>query len=131
MRNGRYILAITLLLAALGAADALAAAGSYEAHARRPAYDSAALALVGTGSYRTARRHDELKVTVCLRKRTAGRFFDVRCETATGAGKKVKAQVSVPGCVAGVWRTRATGETRGRSGEWINQAVAVSKPFRC
>jgi hypothetical protein len=130
MRNGRYIAALALLLAALAATEAFAA-GSYSAHARRPAYDSATLELLGQGSYRTARPHPELRVTVCLRKRTAGRFFDVRCETATAAGKKVKVQVGVPGCVAGVWRTSSVGETLGRNGTWIHQASAVSKPFRC
>lgn len=130
MRNGRYIAALALLLAAFTTAEALAA-GSYSAHARRPAYDGASLELLGKGSYRAARAHSELRVTVCLRKRTAGRFFDVRCETASAAGKRVKAQVSVPGCVAGVWRTTSIGEALGRGGNWIHQASATSKPFRC
>lgn len=130
MRNGRYIAALALLLAAFAAAEALAA-GGYSAHARRPAFDGASLELVGKGSYRTARARPELRVTVCLRKRTAGRFFDVRCETATAAGKRVKAQVGVPGCVAGVWRTSSVGEALGRDGSWTRQASAVSKPFRC
>jgi len=131
MRNGRYILAIALLLAALAASEALAAAGSYEARAGRPAYDSSSLQLVGKGAYRTPTRHAQLRITVCLRKRTAGRFFDVRCETAAAKGKRVKAQVSVPGCVKGIWRTSAVGEAFDRSGNLINQAGAVSRPFRC
>jgi hypothetical protein len=130
MRNGRYIAALALLLAAFFAAEALAAS-SYSAHARRPAFDDTTLELVGKGSYRSARPHSELRVTVCLRKRTAGRFFDVRCETASAAGKRVKAQVSVPGCVAGLWRTSSVGEALGRGGGWIKQASAASKPFRC
>lgn len=131
MRNGRYIFVIALLLAALAGTEALAA-GSYEARAGRPVYDSGSLQLLGQGTYRTPTRHAELRVTVCLRKRTAGRFFDVRCETATAAkGKRVKAEVSVPGCVKGVWRTSAVGEAFGRGGALLNQASAVSKPFRC
>lgn len=129
MRNGRYIVVIALLLAAFAASEALAA--SYSAHARRPAYDSASLSLIGQGSYRIAGKPTQLRVTVCLRKRTAGRFFDVRCETASAEGRRVKGSVSVPGCVAGVWRTFAVGEKLGRGGSWINQSSAVSKPFRC
>ena len=132
MRNGRYIFVISLLLAAFAASEALAAAAGYEARAGRPNYDSSSLQLVGKGSYRTPTRHAQLRVTVCLRKRTAGRFFDVRCETATAArGKRVKAQVSVPGCVKGVWRSSTVGEAFGRGGALLNQASAVSKAFRC
>ena len=55
----------------------------------------------------------------------------MRCETTTGSGRKVKGQVSVPGCVAGVWRTTVVGEALNRDGEWVNQASAVSPRFRC
>jgi len=131
MRSGRYILVIALLLAAFAAAEALAA-DSYSARAGRPHYDSGSLQLVGKGSYRSEKRHATMRVTVCLRKRTAGRFFDVRCETATASkGKRASAEVSVPGCVKGVWRTSTVGEAFGRGGALLNQAGAVSKPFRC
>ena len=131
MRNGRYIFVIALLFAALAGTEALGA-GGYELRAGRPAYDSSSLQLVGKGAYRTPQRHAELRITICLRKRTAGRFFDVRCETATAAkGKRVKAEVSVPGCVKGVWRTSAVGEAFGRGGALLNQTAAVSKLFRC
>lgn len=130
MRNGRYIVVIALLAAAFVASEALAA-DNYSARAGRPSYDSGSLQLVGKGSYRAEKRHATMRVTVCLRKRTAGRFFDVRCETASASGKRVKAEVSVPGCVKGVWRTSTVGETFGRGGALLNQATAVSKPFRC
>jgi hypothetical protein len=131
MKNGRYILATALLIVALGAqlADA---AGSFEARARKPSYDSSRLELTGTGAYVSETRRAGLKVTVCLRKKFGRRSYDVRCETTTsGRGRKVKGQVSVPGCVAGVWRTTVVGEAMNRSGEWINQATAVSPRFRC
>lgn len=131
MRSGRYIVVIALLLAAFGASEALAA-DSYTARAGRPHYDGGSLQLVAKGSYRAEKRHAAMRVTVCLRKRTAGRFFDVRCETASASkGKRASAMVSVPGCVKGVWRTSTVGEAFGRGGELLNQATAVSKPFRC
>jgi len=130
MGNGRYILLICLLLAGFAAAEALAA-DSYSARAGRPHYDSGSLQLVGKGSYRSEKRHAQMRVTVCLRKRTAGRFFDVRCETASASGRRAKAAVSVPGCVKGVWRTSTVGEAFGRGGALLNQSSAVSKPFRC
>ena len=92
------ILAIAAL-AALVAAVGAAAAGTFAAHARTPSYDSGALELTGHGGYTTARRHTELRVTVCLRKRLGGRAFSVRCQTGTGSGKRVTAEVGVPGCV--------------------------------
>ena len=67
----------------------------------RPAYDSATLELVGTGSFHSAKKRPLLKVTVCLRHRVGARFFDVRCATAEGSGHKVSGQAVVPGCVAG------------------------------
>ncbi len=130
MKNGRYILTATLLIAAL-CAQMASAAGSSEARARRPSYDSSALELTGVGGYRTEVRHAQLRVTVCLRKKVGARSFDVRCETTTGSGRRVIGQVSVPGCVKGVWRTTAIGEALSRDGTWINQAAAVSPRFRC
>jgi hypothetical protein len=70
-------------------------------------------------------------VTVCLRKRFGSVSFTVRCSTATGSGRRVKASVSVPGCVKGVWRTTVVGEALGRDGNWTDQASAVSRRFRC
>ena len=76
--------------------------------------------------------HPGLQVTVCLRKRFGRRFFDVRCATTTaGKGRRVVGQVSVPGCVPGVWRTTAVGEALNRKGEWVHQARSVSRRFRC
>lgn len=119
--------AATALLAAVGAA----AAGSFAAHAQRPAYDASTLELRGHGGYTTARAHSELRVTVCLQKRLGGRAFPVRCETGVAAGRRVIAEVSVPGCVKGSWRTTATGEALNRKGEWVHQASATSAPFKC
>ena len=130
MRNGRYILAAGMILAALLATDALAA-GGYEAHARRPAYDSSSLELVGKGAYGSDSKHKTMRITVCLRKRVGKRFFDVRCATASGSGKKVKGQVSVPGCVAGAWKTTVVGEALDRNGNLLNQSSAASRIFRC
>lgn len=130
MKNGRYILATALLIAAFGAQTA-SAAGSFEARARKPAYDSTRLELIGAGAYASEARHSQLKVTVCLRKKFGRRSYDVRCETTVGSGRRVKGQVSVPGCVAGVWRTTVVGEALNRDGEWVNQSSAVSPRFRC
>lgn len=124
---GPAVLAALALYAAVGAD----AAGSFAAHAARPSYDSDALELSGHGGYTTARRHSELRVTVCLQKRLGGRAFSVRCATGTAAGKRVSAEVGVPGCVKGTWRTTATGEARGPKGEWVHQANATSAPFHC
>jgi hypothetical protein len=117
----------TALLAAVGAA----AAGTFAAHAQSPAYDASTLELRGHGGYTTARKHSELRVTVCLQKRLGGRAFPVRCETGVAAGKRVTAEVSVPGCVKGSWRTTATGEALNPKGEWVHQASATSAPFKC
>ena len=124
---GVAVLAAMGLYAAVGAD----AAGTFAAHAQRPSYDSGALELKGTGGYTTARAHGELKVTVCLRKRLGGRSFSVRCATGTGAGTRVSAEVAVPGCVKGSWRTTATGEALNKKGAWVHQASATSAPFRC
>jgi hypothetical protein len=138
MRHTRQIsrrLAI-LAIAALAASAALAtvgaaAAGSYAAHAAKPAYDPTSLELSGHGGYTTLRRHSELRVTVCLQKKLGGRSYSVRCETGSGAGRRVTAEVAVPGCVKGTWRTTSTGEALSLKGEWVHQATATSAPFKC
>ena len=129
----RVALLGTVVLAAMGLYGALGAdaAGTFAAHATRPAYDTGALELKGRADYTTARRHAELRVTVCLQKRLGGRSFSVRCATATGAGRRVSAEVGVPGCVKGTWRTTATGEALNKRGAWVHQASATSAPFRC
>jgi hypothetical protein len=124
---GAVVLAAMGLYAAVGAD----AAGTFAAHAARPGYDTGALELKGHGGYATARRHTELRVTVCLQKRLGGRSFSVRCATGTAAGKRVSAEVGVPGCVQGSWRTSATGEALNPKGEWVHHASATSAPFRC
>jgi hypothetical protein len=120
-------LAASAVLAAVGAS----AAGTYAAHAAKPTYDAEALELKGHGGYTTLRKHSELRVTVCLQKRIGGRAFSVRCETAAAAGKRVTAEVSVPGCVKGSWRTTSSGEALNPKGEWVHQASATSAPFKC
>jgi hypothetical protein len=124
---GMVVLAATALY---GAVDA-GAAGTYAAHAARPTYDTGALELLGHGGYTSPRKHSELRVTVCLQKRLAGRSFSVRCQTGTAAGKRVSAEVGVPGCVKGTWRTTSTGEALSPQGEWVHQASATSAPFHC
>ena len=138
MRNARQIsrrLALVgmVVLAATGlyAAVAADAAGTFAAHAARPSYDTSALELKGHGGYTTVRRHSELRVTVCLQKRFSGRAYSVRCATGTAAGKSVTAEVVVPGCVKGTWRTTSTGEALSPKGEWVHQASATSAPFKC
>jgi hypothetical protein len=129
----RVALLGTVVLAAMGlyAAVGADAAGTFAAHAARPGYDTGALELKGHGGYTTARPHPELRVTVCLQKRLGGRSFSVRCATGTGAGKRVTAEVGVPGCVKGSWRTTTTGEALNPKGEWVHQASATSPPFSC
>jgi hypothetical protein len=121
------VVAATTLLAAVGAE----AAGTFAAHARRPAYDASALELRGRGGYITARKYSELRVTVCLQKRLGGRAFSVRCETGVAAGRRVAAEVSVPGCVKGTWQTTSTGEALNPKGEWIHRASATSAAYTC
>jgi hypothetical protein len=121
------VLAATGLYGAVGAG----AAGTFAADAARPTYDTGALELRGRGGYTTVRTHSELRVTVCLRKRLGGRSFPVRCQTGTATGKRVSAEVGVPGCVKGSWRTTSTGEALNPKGEWVHQASATSPPFRC
>jgi hypothetical protein len=121
-----------LVLAALVAAPmSVLAHGSFQAHARQPQFDSGSLRLVGSGGYVTERRHQQIRVTVCLRKRYGSRFFAVRCMTDSDSDRRVRAQVSVPGCVDGVWRTTALGEALGRSGEWTHAAFDASPRFVC
>jgi hypothetical protein len=124
---GTAVIALLALYGAVGAD----AAGTFAAHAQRPTYDSAALELKGHGGYTTARSHTELKVTVCLQKRLGARSFSVRCATGTGSGRRVTAEVGVPGCVKGSWRTTATGEALNKKGAWVHQASATSAPFKC
>jgi hypothetical protein len=124
---GTVVLASMALYGAVGAD----AAGTFAAHAQQPSYDSGALELTGHGGYTTARTHTELRVTVCLQKRLGGRSFSVRCATGTGAGKRVTAEVAVPGCVKGSWRTTSTGEALNKKGAWVHQASATSAPFSC
>ena len=130
MRNGRYILLVGALAALLLAPGALAA-GGFQAQARRPAYDSSALELVGKGVYKSDAKRRTLRLTVCLRKRVGKRFFDVRCATASGTGKRVKGQVSVPGCVSGAWKTTVVGEALDRDGNLLDTSSAASRIFRC
>jgi hypothetical protein len=128
----RRLCAALCALAALVALPTWALAhGSFQAHAARPAYDSAALALVGRGGYATERLHQQIRVTVCLRKRYGGQFFKVRCATDSDGDRRVRAEVSVPGCVEGVWRTTALGEALGRGGNWTHRAFDASPRFRC
>ena len=121
-----------VLMAAAALTPALALAhGSYEAAARRPAFDSGSLKLVGVGGYATSRKHSAIRVTVCLNKRYGGQFFTVQCQTDYDSDKRVKARVSVPGCVKGVWRTTAEGAALGRGGNWGHEASDTSRPFHC
>jgi hypothetical protein len=132
MRHGRNILLVGLLVALLACPEAIAA-GGYRAHAAPPAYDSSALELVGKGFYRSRAKRRVLRVTVCLRKRIGRRFFDVRCSPPATAerARRVSAEVTVPGCVRGLWRTTVLGEALDRNGNLVNQTNAVSRPFRC
>ena len=129
----RVVLLGTAVLVGMGlyAAVGADAAGTFAAQAQRPSYDSGTLELTGHGSYTTARTHTELKVTVCLEKRLRGRSFSVRCATGTGTGERVAAEVAVPGCVKGTWRTTANGEARNKKGAWVHRTSATSAPFRC
>jgi hypothetical protein len=131
-RKANRAAAIIAALAALAVLPALAFAhGSYQARAVQPAFDSGELRLVGSGGYGTERPHSQIRVTVCLRKRYGQRFFAVRCMTDYDDDRRVRAQVSVPGCVDGVWRTTAQGEALGRRGNWTHAEFDASRPFRC
>jgi hypothetical protein len=124
---GMVVLAATGLYGAVGAG----AAGTFAAHAARPSYDGGALELKGHGGYTTVRPQSELRVTVCLQKRIGSRVFSVRCQTGTAAGRRVSAEVAVPGCVKGSWRTTSTGEALDPKGEWAHRESATSLPFHC
>jgi hypothetical protein len=133
MNKAARLCAAVCVAAALVAApvSGVLAHGSFQAHARQPAFDRSALQLVGSGGYATERRHQQIRVTVCLRKRYGDRFFAVRCMTDYDSDRRVRAQVSVPGCVEGVWRTTALGEALGRGGEWTHAAFDASPRFTC
>ena len=130
MKIGRYILIAALFVAMLGT-EVAGADGGYTARARQPEYESSSLQLIGAGAFASESGRASLRVTVCLRKRFGRQSFDVRCETASKVGRRVKAQVSVPGCVAGAWRTTTVGEAFDREGVLLNQSTAVSRKFRC
>jgi hypothetical protein len=130
IRARRWIALAVLALAALAPALALAH-GDSEAAAKRPSFDGSSLKLVGVGGYATSRRHSAIRVTVCLNKRYGGQLFRVQCQTDYDSDKRVKARVSVPGCVRGVWRTSVVGEALGRGGNWGHTATDVSRAFRC
>lgn len=129
-RARRWVALPVLAVAALVPALALAH-GDYGAAAKRPSFDSGSLKLVGVGGYATSRRHSAIRVTVCLNKRYGGQLFKVQCQTDYDSDKHVKARVSVPGCVRGVWRTSAVGEALGRGGNWGHTTSDVSRTFRC
>ena len=129
-RAWRWIALPVLALAALAPALALAH-GDYGAAAKRPSFDAGSLKLVGVGGYATSRKHSAIRVTVCLNKRYGGQLFRVQCQTDYDSDKHVKARVSVPGCVRGVWRTSAVGEALGRGGNWGHTDTDVSRAFRC
>jgi hypothetical protein len=125
-------LALLAACAALAVLPVLAIAhGGSEARAQRPQFDTGSLRLSGKGGYGTELGHRQIRVTVCLRKRVSGQFFNVRCQTDYDVDRRVSARVSVPGCVEGVWRTTALGEALGRGGEWRHTAFDVSRPLRC
>jgi hypothetical protein len=130
VKRGRYIVALALLTALLSTQLAMADVG-YEARARQPSFDHSSLSLVGAGSYASETLKAELRVTVCLTKKFGRRTFTVSCESASGRGRRVKAQVSVPGCVSGIWRTTTSGEALNRKGEVVDQSAAVSRKFSC
>lgn len=130
-RAARWFAAISVVAALVAAPVAVLAHGSFQAHARQPQFDQSALRLVGSGGYVTERLHQQIRVTVCLRKRYGARFFAVRCMTDSDSDRRVRAQVSVPGCVDGVWRTTALGEALGRGGEWTHAAFDASPRFSC
>src|ERR1700760_2527396 len=77
------LVAASVLLATVGAA----AAGTFAAHAQRPGYDASALELRGHGGYTTARKHSELRVTVCLQKRLGGPPLPGGRENRGGGGE--------------------------------------------
>ena len=121
--------AVLAILAVL--APAALGHGDYGARAVQPEFNPGTLRLVGAGGYGTSRRHQSIRVTVCLEKRYGGSFFTVRCRTKYDSDRRVRARASVAGCVSGVWRTTATGQALGRAGNWTHDASDTSAPFRC
>ncbi len=130
-KRARLWIALALMAAAALTPALALAHGRYGAAARRPAFDGGSLKLVGVGGYATSRKHSAIRVTVCLNKRYGGQFFKVQCRTDYDSDKRVKARVSVPGCVKGVWRTTAEGAALGRGGNWGHEASGISRPFHC
>jgi hypothetical protein len=135
-RTGRRIEAgwrvAALCALALAAVPVIASAHGFSAAgAKKPAYDISSLELVGSGGFATENKHAQIRVTVCLRKRSEGRFLAVRCEMATDSDRRVRAGVSVPGCVDGVWRTTTLGEAINRRGVVAHSVSKVSARFVC
>jgi hypothetical protein len=133
-RLAATLVALALIAAAALAPGALGAlADGPTARAKAPEYDAATLELIGSGAYRNPTPHVAVRVVVCLRHKVGPRFFDVRCVEGTGKKKaRATAIATVPGCVAGRWRTSVVGETMySRGGPWADQVTAVSKPFSC
>ena len=122
-------LAILAILAVL--APGALGHGDYGARAGQPGFNPSTLRLVGVGGYGTSRRHQSIRVTVCLEKRYGGSFFTVKCRTKYDSDRRVRARVSVAGCVSGVWRTTASGQALGRAGNWTHDASDASVAFRC
>lgn len=104
--------------------------GGYGAIANQPNFNERTLRLVGRGGYVTEKRHQAVRVVVCLQKRYGSRFFRVRCKTATDGDRGVRGRVSVPGCVEGDWRTTAVGQAFGR-GKWKHTDREISSAMRC
>ena len=130
MKRGRYIVVLALLGVLLSTQLAQAGTG-YEARARKPSFDHSSLSLVGAGAYTSETAKAELRVTVCLIKKFGHKTFTVSCESSSARGRRVKAQISVPGCVSGIWRTSTNGEALNRKGEVVDQSAAVSRKFSC
>lgn len=130
---GASIAAVLVVLTGLAMVAAPAVGhGGATALAKRPSKIEDPLRLVGAGGYATDRRHaGGVRVTVCLERRSSGNFVAVRCNTNTAQGRNVRARVSVPGCVRGVWRTVAYGQAQNAAGEWRHAAIDASRRFRC
>jgi|SRR5687767_2735638 hypothetical protein len=128
-----FLAAALALLAALAIlAPTATGHGDAIAHAVKPATKGDPLRLVGVGRYGTDRAHaGGVRVTVCLARRSSGSFVAVRCNTKSVPGARVRARVSVPGCVRGVWRTVVYGQAQNAAGEWRHGKVDASPRFRC
>jgi hypothetical protein len=123
--------AVVALLTLTALTSAAFAHGAFGARAAQPQFNGSTLRLVGAGGYGTSRRHQAIRVTVCLEKRYGGSFFTVKCRTKYDSDRRVRARVSVAGCVRGVWRTTASGQALGRAGNWTHDASDTSAEFRC